>query len=114
MSPGKCYPRTPDGRYFVARGRLWRCSDPRLAEADRQAHVKALMSARRAVGAAEDEASERAARDRVQKAKVALGERGPVWWEDDAPDETQKKPANSTYADWWAGLDDDTRARGEP
>ena len=42
------------------------------------------MDARRAVGAAKraaDPAAERAARDRVQLAKVALGERGPKWWE---------------------------------
>ena len=29
MAP-KDYPQTPDGRYFVASGKLWRCSDPRL------------------------------------------------------------------------------------
>lgn len=46
------------------------------------------MSARRAVGAAKrgtnapaDARAERAARARVQDAKVALGERGPKWWE---------------------------------
>ncbi len=43
-----------------------------------------LMSARRAVGAAMrlgDPEAERAARDRVHRAKVALGERGTPWWE---------------------------------
>ncbi len=43
-----------------------------------------LMSARRAVGAAlraRDPAAERAARDRVQRVKVGLGERGTPWWE---------------------------------
>jgi hypothetical protein len=42
------------------------------------------MSARSSVGSAKrrrDAAAERAARDRVQAAKVALGERGPRWWE---------------------------------
>jgi len=24
----KAYPQTPDGRYFVAKGRLWRKTDP--------------------------------------------------------------------------------------
>ena len=24
------YPVTPDGRYFVVRGRLWRCANPAL------------------------------------------------------------------------------------
>lgn len=33
------YPETPDGRYFVVRGRLWRKSDPRLGEEERQAHA---------------------------------------------------------------------------
>ncbi len=98
----KDYPETPDGRYFVAKDRLWRKTDPRLDESERRAAVKALMKARRAVRDASDEAEERAARDAVQAAKERLGERGPVWWDDGAPDETGKAPWNSTYADWWA------------
>lgn len=46
--------------------------------------VDELMSARRAVKDAvtrEDSSSETAARRRVHDAKVALGERGPKWWE---------------------------------
>ena len=43
------YPVTPDGRYFVVRGRLWRCSDPSLPEDERQRLVNELMDARRAV-----------------------------------------------------------------
>ncbi len=43
------YPVTPDGRYFVVRGRLWRRSDPALPEAERARHVAALMDARRAI-----------------------------------------------------------------
>ena len=42
------------------------------------------MASRRAVGAARrggDVAAQRAARTRVHAAKVALGERGPRWWE---------------------------------
>ena len=77
--------RTPDGRYVVIDGRRWRASDPALPEARRQALVRELMSARSAVGWAkrrQDPAAERAARDRVHAAKVALGERGPKWWED--------------------------------
>ena len=46
--------RTPDGRYVVIDGRRWRKSDPE---------------------------AERAARDRVHAAKVALGERGDPRWE---------------------------------
>ena len=76
--------RTPDGRYVIVDGRRWRASDPSLPEERRQELVNELMSARRAVGAAKragDADAERAARDRVHAAKVALGERGPKWWE---------------------------------
>jgi len=30
------YLDTPDGRYFVVKGRLWRKSDPRLSDDERQ------------------------------------------------------------------------------
>ncbi|MES1954981.1 hypothetical protein [Salinisphaera hydrothermalis] len=106
------YPHTPDGRYFVARNRLWRCTDPSLDEAQRQAWVSALMAARRAIRDARDDASVRAARQQVQKAKEALGERGPVWWDDGAADETRRSPANSSYADWWASLSAEERRAG--
>jgi hypothetical protein len=43
---------TPDGRYFVVRGRLWRMAKPDLPDQEREALVKALMSARRAVRSA--------------------------------------------------------------
>jgi len=42
------YPVTPDDRYFVVRGRLWRCSDPALDTQAREALTRELMSARRA------------------------------------------------------------------
>lgn len=103
------YPHTPDGRYFVAKGRLWRCSDPALEPARRQQLVNELMAARRAVGRAADKASEEQARKQVHDAKIALGERGPVWWTDQAPDESRKKPVNSRYAEWWLSLDKKTR-----
>ena len=73
--------RTPDGRYVVVNGRRWRASDPGLSEERRAELVSELMSARRAVGAATAPDAERAARDRVHRAKVALGERGTPWWE---------------------------------
>ena len=76
---------TPDGHYVIIDGRKWRATNPNLPEAVRQKWVNELMSARRAVGAATkagDEAAEAAARDRVQIAKEALGERGPKWWEE--------------------------------
>ncbi|MES1930589.1 hypothetical protein SADO_15104 [Salinisphaera dokdonensis CL-ES53] len=106
------FPQTPDGRYFIAKGRLWRRSDPLLSEGERARLVKQLMAARRAVKHAEDEAQEKAARAGVHEAKIALGERGPVWWSDGAPDETRKKPENSAYADWWQALDPDLRRAG--
>jgi hypothetical protein len=76
--------RTSDGRYIVVDGRRWRASDPGLAPERRAELVSELMSARRAVGAAKrtgDDEAERAARQRVHAAKVALGERGTPWWE---------------------------------
>ena len=101
------YPVTPDGRYFVVRGRLWRTTDPGLAPDERQALVDALMRARRAVGVAKragDPAAERAARADVDAAKRGLGERGPVWWTDGAPDYNRKLAVSTPYADWFAGL----------
>ncbi|MDQ7732484.1 hypothetical protein QT231_07210 [Halomonas sp. SpR1] len=98
------YPHTPDGRYFVAKNRLWRCTDPRLGEDEKRTHIKALMKARRAVRTAQqqdDEDAIRQARNAVQSAKEALGERGPVWWDDNAPDEGGLAPHKSSYAKWW-------------
>ena len=107
----KDYPRTPDGRYFVSKSRLWRCTDPRLEEPERRAAVKALMQARRAVRGAEGEALAEA-RAAVDAAKRRLGERGPVWWDDGAPDEGGLHPKNSSYTGWWAALSEEAQARG--
>ncbi|WP_156755952.1 hypothetical protein [Actinokineospora pegani] len=74
-------------RYITINGRKWRATDPEIPEDAAARLRKALMSARRAVGAAlraGDGAAERAARGRVQEAKVALGERGTPWWEQSA------------------------------
>nr|WP_290676058.1 hypothetical protein [Halomonas sp. 54_146] len=35
----KQYPHTPDGRYFVAKNRLWRCTAPRLGEDEKRTHT---------------------------------------------------------------------------
>jgi hypothetical protein len=81
---------TPDGRYIIVDGRRWRATDPSLPEERRQELVDELMAARRAVGAAKragDEEAMKEARSRVHAAKVALGERGPAWWDRDRPDE---------------------------
>jgi len=101
------HPVTPDGRYFVVAGRLWRMSNPDLDPATRQALVDRLMRARRAVGAAKKEGdaqAERRARDDVDAAKRALGERGPAWWTDGAPDYNRRLVGNTPYADWYAAL----------
>ena len=95
-------PRTPDDRYIVVRGRLWRASDPTLLPERRETLVHDLMAARRAVRDARDEESRRAARARVDIAKRSLGERGPVWWKDGAPDFNRKLAKNTPYADWWS------------
>ncbi|HYO63736.1 MAG TPA: hypothetical protein VER08_08915 [Pyrinomonadaceae bacterium] len=65
-------------------GRLWRATDPSIPEEERVRLVGELMKARRDVGRAVregDAEAEREARSRVHRAKVALGERGPKWWE---------------------------------
>jgi hypothetical protein len=106
------YPQTPDGRYLVAKGRLWRRTDPSLPEEVRADAVRDLMAARRAVRQAATEAETRAARDRVQAAKVRLGERGAVWWRDGAEDVTRRAPWNTGYAEWWNSLPEEVRAKG--
>jgi hypothetical protein len=110
MSPARQYPVTPDGRYFVVDGRLWRTSNPALVPAVRQDLVDRLMRARRQVGLARkagDVEAERAARTEVDAAKRALGERGPVWWADGAPDFNRRMAKNTPYADWFAALTPD-------
>jgi len=42
-----------------------------------------------------------AARKAVDVAKIALGERGPVWWTDGAPDLNRHKVKDSPYAEWY-------------
>jgi hypothetical protein len=58
------------------------------------------MAARRAIAAArrdDDVTAERAARAKVHQAKLALGERGPVWWSDGAPDYNRHLLKNTPY-----------------
>ncbi len=101
------YPSTPDGRYFVVRGRLWRCANPALPEVERALLVAELMSARRAKGGAMragDPDAREAARARIDAAKTALGERGPPWWTDAGPDLNRRMVAGTPYADWWAAI----------
>lgn len=101
------YPVTPDGRYFVVRGRLWRCSNPALSDEERDRLIRELMAARTAKGAAMragDDAARQRARVEVDAVKRALGERGPVWWDDGAPDYNRYFAVNTPYAAWFLAL----------
>ncbi|MCC8955173.1 hypothetical protein H8B02_17505 [Bradyrhizobium sp. Pear77] len=101
------HPVTPDGRYFVVRGRLWRMANPELEEDERSRLVKRLMTARRAVRDAKadkDQDAEAAAHRAVDEAKRALGERGPVWWTDGAADFNRHMAKNTPYAALYAKL----------
>lgn len=103
------YPETPDGRYFVVRGRLWRKSNPNLSEARREQLVRRLMAARRSVQsgkAANNKEMEARARRAVDRAKRGLGERGPVWWDDGTPDYNRHMAKNTPYADWYRQHDE--------
>ena len=86
----------------MVRGRLWRTSNPALPAAERERLVSELMAARRAVRMREPDA-----RARVDAAKRALGERGPVWGGDGAPDWNRHLAKNTPYAAWYAALDPD-------
>jgi hypothetical protein len=100
---------TPDGRYFVVRGRLWRRANPDLPVERREALVRELMVARRAVEVARKSGKPEAlalARKAVDEAKIALGERGPVWWSDGAPDLNRHKVKDSPYAEWYQARND--------
>ncbi len=104
---------TPDGRYIVVHGRLWRRQRPDLEPVQRDRLVRDLMDGRRAVRAAKRSGDAEAlarARRAVDTAKHALGERGPVWWTDGAPDLNRRMIRNTDYADWYAGLPEAERA----
>ena len=106
------YPETPDGRYFVVEGRLWRCANPALAPEVKDKLTRQLMRARRAVLQGlrtNDAALVREARRRVSQAKVALGERGAPWWTDGAPDYNKKLVGKTPYADWYSRIAHETR-----
>ncbi|GAC85512.1 hypothetical protein [Gordonia paraffinivorans] len=69
---------TPDGHHVVINGRKWRATDPLIPDERRSELQSILMAWRREVKRTK---GARAARDGVQAAKVALGERGIPWWE---------------------------------
>lgn len=83
------------------RGRLWRAANPNLPDSELEALVDRLMAARRAVAAARrsgDAEAGKQARKEVHAAKLGLGERGPVWWDDGAPDFNRHLLKNTPYA----------------
>lgn len=84
-------------------------SDPRLSEARRKSLLNSLMEARRDVKKYQGDPDQlKLARARVNEAKIALGERGPVWWEDGRPDENRVFVQNSSYKTWWRSLENET------
>ena len=87
-------PHTPDGRYLVSKGILKRCTNPQLEDVDRRRQLKTLMQARLQKD-----------REGALKAKEALGEAGPVWWTDGAPDYSGQAPVDTPYCEWWRSLD---------
>jgi hypothetical protein len=95
------YSPTPDRRYFVVRGRLWRLSNPQLGPEIHERLVRALMDARRAIRDAADSKERIAARLKVDAAKKALGERDDVWWDDGAPDYNRRLAVDTPYAGWF-------------
>jgi hypothetical protein len=61
------------------------------------------MTARRAVRDAKADGDAQAAAHRaVDRAKGALGERGPSWWKDGASDLNRHMAKNTSYAAWYA------------
>jgi len=101
------HPVTPDGRYFVVRGRLWRMANPALSAEERSRLERALMRARSALGRARragDDAGRLRARREIDAAKVALGERGPAWWTDGAPDYNRRIVVHTPYRSWYEAL----------
>lgn len=96
---------TPDGRYFVVRGRLWRMANPELTKVERRKLESKLGRARALVRVAHlqgDDSEVQEQRAEIDRVKRALGERGPVWWDDGAPDYNRNMVVNTPYAGWWA------------
>lgn len=82
-------------------------SNPALEPGQRERIVSELMTARRDVRtalAARDGVALRRARSAIDRSKRALGERGPVWWDDGAPDYNRRMAVNTPYAQWFEDL----------
>ena len=59
------------------------------------------MDARRRLRGQPSDEVRAEARAAVQAAKVGLGERGPAWWKDGAPDFNRRLAKNTPYAEWF-------------
>ena len=99
------YTATPDRRYYVVSGRLWRLSNPGLNEEAHRLLVDQLMAAKREVRDGKDSIQRITARLKADRAKRALGERGAVWWTDGAPDYHRCLVINTPYASWFTSGD---------
>jgi hypothetical protein len=91
---------TSDGRYFVAKGRLWRRNNPALSAETRRDLTFELIAARSAsFHARRDGVPEALARAdaRILAAKTALGQAGPPWWAGDALDLSGEAVETSIY-----------------
>jgi hypothetical protein len=95
------YTPTPDRRYFVVRGRLWRLSNPALNSDEHGRLVQQLMIARRALREGANPSERLSARQNIDAAKRALGERGDPWWDDGSPDYNRQLAVNTPYASWF-------------
>jgi hypothetical protein len=95
------YTPTPDRRYFVVRGRLWRLSNPALDSNEHARLVQELMMARRALRDGVTSRERISARQKIDAAKRALGERGDPWWSDGSPDYNRRLAVNTPYASWF-------------
>ena len=84
------------------KGKLGRLSNPDIGLHDKARLVKALMNARRGVMVAKKAGNREAELDahkQVDEAKRSLGERGPVWWDDGAPDLNRHFVKSTPYAE---------------
>jgi hypothetical protein len=88
-----------DDHFVVIDGRRWRATDPSIPDTFRTELVRELMDARRAIGAANRAGADPSSdRERVQDAKLALGERGEPWWEQPTEDGFHRRIDATTRA----------------
>lgn len=75
-------------------------ANPNLLNDLKEQLIKQLMVARSGVRTTlrnQDDKALAASRHAVNTAKIALGERGPVWWDDGSPDLNRHMVKNTLY-----------------